>query len=170
MVVHAYEQSSFDIPRSKDRVLRNLKKTDDWMPLLFSYMHEGKRIKGKQGHVGAKYKAKLYKSTQAFSEERDETFEIVTFTDQHIVIQYQAKDVTGGSGYCELGVALEATDAITTKVTLQELDLQSLSNARNYACWLLLCCLTCRPDYDGFQQATRNREEAHEEFALFSTL
>jgi hypothetical protein len=57
-VLEDYEAETFTVKRPIDLVRNALKNTDFWVQFLYSYLHvDGKRIKGKNGQVGATYMA-----------------------------------------------------------------------------------------------------------------
>ena len=79
----------FTVNRSLRRVGKTLKRTDDWVPLLFSPGFEGQRTRGSQGKVGAVYKASYFEITTSFAKDLEERFEIVSWD------QYDTNDSSG---------------------------------------------------------------------------
>mmetsp|Transcript_15505 Transcript_15505/g.28872 ORF Transcript_15505/g.28872 Transcript_15505/m.28872 type:complete len:211 (-) Transcript_15505:141-773(-) len=80
---------SFEVSQSVHRVRRRMEKTDLWIPLLFSMGCTGKRVKGKEGQVGAIYQASLYQSTEGFAKEKKESFSIGEMQESSVTLFFQ---------------------------------------------------------------------------------
>jgi hypothetical protein len=169
----SYEKHEFDIPRSIDRVRHNLKKTDDWIPLLFSYQHDGKHIKGKAGHIGATYEATLYKSTSSFAVEKKENFVIKSFEDNDekimvIVIGYypdrQDQFWLAYEDKPKITIEIvEKGDDDSTHVTLTEFQVPSFRYGWTQ---IVLACFTCGVPFCDNSHG-QNRKDCHEELELY---
>lgn len=67
----------FEVKRSFSRVTKNLRRTEDWLPCLFSPGFEGKRIAGSNRRgVGAAFKASYFEITTSFAKDQTEKFTV----------------------------------------------------------------------------------------------
>jgi hypothetical protein len=172
IIMSSYEKHKFQTPRSIDRVRHSLKKTDEWIPLLFSYQLVGKRVKGKAGHIGATYEAEHYRSTSSFAVEKKETFFIQSYEDNEIVIRYYPDRLDQfwlvyPEDKPKITIELVANGDSSTLVTLTEMQVPFFRCGWKQLCLASLTCGVLFCDNSLMRHSEQHREDCHEELELY---
>jgi hypothetical protein len=157
-----FEIYTFRVPRSAERVRRNFKYSDEWMPLLYGMGFDGKRIRdsGNQGQVGVAYKAEYYKVTTSFAREKYERFEITQSRydgDRNvgeIVVQHQPNLLRDRNRTREITLEwVQTEDGHHTEISVTRLKLPT--------CTLNFGLFKIKP------RALQYREDCYEELQLY---
>jgi hypothetical protein len=157
------ETHTFTVNRSLNRVRQSAMKTDEWVPLLFSMGYDGKRVKKKEGQVGAIYLAELYEITTSFAKDKRELFKISEISESSIIIRHEPnRQRFLPEQRPQIVLKWSEIDRHHTKIELTQV---ALPPATRTDCGPITVLLLCFARHE--RKIRQNREDCHEELKLY---